>query len=85
MVVAFLSDRFKWRGPLALICLPVAAIGECLTFQPVNQCDTICTGYIIAITADSNRTKYIAVFLMGTGAFVFFGYFLVFWPTEIKF
>jgi len=52
VVVAFLSDRLKWRGPLVLICLPIAVIG-----------------YALAITADNNRTRYIAVFFMGTGAY----------------
>lgn len=28
VVVAFLSDRFRWRGPFILICLPLAFIGE---------------------------------------------------------
>ena len=41
----------------------------------VNQCETICTGYILAITANNNRTRYIAVFLMATGVFVFFSFF----------
>ncbi|KDQ64484.1 hypothetical protein JAAARDRAFT_683874 [Jaapia argillacea MUCL 33604] len=27
VVVAYLSDRLKWRGPLILICLPLAIIG----------------------------------------------------------
>lgn len=52
VVVAFLSDRFKWRGPFVLICLPIAAIG-----------------YVLAITADNNRTRYIAVFLMAAGVY----------------
>jgi hypothetical protein len=37
-----------------------------------------CTGYALAITADNNRTRYIAVFFMGTGAFVFFFFFRYF-------
>jgi len=52
VVVAFLSDRFKMRGPFVLICLPVSAIG-----------------FVLAITADNDRTRYIAVFFMATGAY----------------
>jgi MFS family permease len=52
VVVAFLSDRLKWRGPFILICLPLAIIG-----------------YIIAITAETNKARYIAVFFMAAGAY----------------
>ncbi|KAF8812453.1 MFS general substrate transporter [Phlegmacium glaucopus] len=52
VVVAYLSDRFKWRGPFILICLPFAIIG-----------------YALAITADNNRTRYIAVFFMAAGVY----------------
>ncbi|KAF8974760.1 MFS transporter [Flammula alnicola] len=52
VVIAFLSDRLKWRGPFILICLPFAIIG-----------------YILAITAENNRTRYIAVFFMATGVY----------------
>jgi len=52
VVVAFLSDRLKWRGPFILICLPLAIIG-----------------YILAITAETNKTRYIAVFFMAAGAY----------------
>ena len=41
-----------------------------------NHSGTICTGYLLAITADNNRTRYIAVFLMAAGVFVLFRYFL---------
>ncbi|CAA7259745.1 unnamed protein product [Cyclocybe aegerita] len=52
VVVAFLSDRLKWRGPFILICLPFAIIG-----------------YILAITAETNGTRYVAVFFMAAGVF----------------
>ncbi|KAF8165361.1 MFS general substrate transporter [Crassisporium funariophilum] len=52
VVVAFLSDRLKWRGPFILICLPFAIIG-----------------YILAIVAENNRTRYIAVFFMAAGVY----------------
>ncbi|KAF8897517.1 MFS general substrate transporter [Infundibulicybe gibba] len=52
IVIAFLSDRLKWRGPFILICLPFAIIG-----------------YIIAITAETNTARYIAVFFMAAGVY----------------
>ncbi|KDR83760.1 hypothetical protein GALMADRAFT_86283 [Galerina marginata CBS 339.88] len=52
VVIAFLGDRLKWRGPFILICLPLAIIG-----------------YILAITAENNRTRYIAVFFMAAGVY----------------
>ncbi|KAF8913881.1 MFS transporter [Gymnopilus junonius] len=52
VVVAFLSDRLKWRGPFILICLPLAIIG-----------------YILAIAAENNKTRYIAVFFMAAGVY----------------
>ncbi|KAF9058209.1 MFS general substrate transporter [Panaeolus papilionaceus] len=52
VVVAFLSDRLKWRGPFILICLPLAIIG-----------------YILAITAETNSVRYIAVFFMAAGVY----------------
>jgi len=50
--VAFLSDRFQWRGPFILMCLPIAIIG-----------------YIIAITAQTNEARYVAVFLVAAGVY----------------
>ena len=41
----------------------------------VNHCETIYTGYVLAITADNNLTRYIAVFFMAAGVFVFFSLF----------
>ncbi|GLB33791.1 putative transporter [Lyophyllum shimeji] len=52
VVVAFLSDRLRWRGPFILICLPLTIIG-----------------YVIAITAKTNATRYIAVFFMAAGVY----------------
>ncbi|PPQ69879.1 hypothetical protein CVT24_003214 [Panaeolus cyanescens] len=52
VVVAFLSDKLRWRGPFILICLPFAIIG-----------------YILAITAETNRVRYIAVFFMAVGVY----------------
>lgn len=52
VVVAFLADRFKWRGPFILMCLPLSFIG-----------------YILAITAKTNGTRYIAVFFMAAGVY----------------
>ncbi|KAJ7591075.1 MFS general substrate transporter [Mycena floridula] len=52
VVVAVFSDRWQWRGPFILICLPVSIIG-----------------YIIAITAQTNEKKYVAVFLMAAGVY----------------
>lgn len=52
VVVAFLSDRLKWRGPFILICLPLAVIG-----------------YVVAITAKTDSTRYIAVFFMAAGIY----------------
>jgi len=50
VIVAYASDRLRWRGPFILICLPLSVIG-----------------YIIAITATNDKTRYIAVFFMAAG------------------
>ncbi|KXN90243.1 hypothetical protein AN958_04034 [Leucoagaricus sp. SymC.cos] len=52
VVVAYFSDRLKWRGPFILICLPLSVIG-----------------YIIAITATNDKTRYVAVFFMAAGIY----------------
>ncbi|KAF5363674.1 hypothetical protein D9756_000641 [Leucocoprinus leucothites] len=52
VVVAYLADLLKWRGPFILICLPLAIIG-----------------YIIAVVATDNTTRYIAVFFMAAGVY----------------
>ncbi|KAF9462632.1 MFS general substrate transporter [Collybia nuda] len=56
VIVAILSDRLKWRGPFILICLPLTIIGNFVR-------------YIIAITAQTNGTRYIAVFFMAAGVY----------------
>lgn len=82
VVVAFLSDRLKWRGPFILICLPLAIIGR-LLLSPLAASRFVspictrhsrgrtnvfyCTGYILAITAETNSVRYIAVFFMAAG------------------
>ncbi|TEB30252.1 MFS general substrate transporter [Coprinellus micaceus] len=53
VVVAIFSDRWKWRGPFVLICLPFSIIA----------------GYIIAITAKTTKVGYIAVFFMAIGVY----------------
>ncbi|KAF9451708.1 MFS general substrate transporter [Macrolepiota fuliginosa MF-IS2] len=52
VIVAYLSDRLRWRGPFILICLPLSIIG-----------------YIIAVTATNDKTRYIAVFFMAAGIY----------------
>lgn len=65
VVVAFLSDRLKWRGPFILIFLPLAIIGEFSGFTFFKS--KWITGYIVAITASTNGGRYVAVFLMAAG------------------
>lgn len=52
VVVAYLSDRWQWRGIFILLCLPFSI-----------------AGYITAIAATSNNTRYAAVFLMAAGVY----------------
>ncbi|KAI5118773.1 hypothetical protein M0805_005654 [Coniferiporia weirii] len=52
VVVAFLADRLKWRGPFILICLPITI-----------------AGYSLAIRAETNTARYVAVFLMAAGVY----------------
>ncbi|KAF9523794.1 MFS transporter [Crepidotus variabilis] len=52
LIIAFLADRLKLRGPFVLMVLPLAMIG-----------------YIIAICAKANSTRYVAVFFMAAGVY----------------
>lgn len=65
VVVAFLADRLKWRGPFILICLPLAIIGASDVHLLVLG--LIFAGYIMAVTAKSNEVRYIAVFFIAAG------------------
>ena len=51
VVVSILSDKLRWRGPLMLILLPVAAVGEYTECMVCLSTHEVVSGYIIAITA----------------------------------
>ncbi|KZV72119.1 MFS general substrate transporter [Peniophora sp. CONT] len=65
VVIAYLSDRYRLRGPFILMLLPISMIGHFATPKSL----TLYTGYIVSITAKTNGTRYIAVFLMATGLY----------------
>jgi len=48
VVVAFLSDRLKWRGPFILICLPFAIAGYILVIAASNNSQRYGAVFLIA-------------------------------------
>ncbi|KAA1466484.1 MFS transporter [Dentipellis sp. KUC8613] len=65
IVVAYVADRYKIRGPLILLCLPMNIAGKSLL--PLNR--RLLTGYILAISAKTNEGRYAAVFLIAAGLY----------------
>lgn len=70
MVVAFLADYKKWRGPFILICLPVTIAGILSSYMDISRRLNLILGYILAIKAETNDARYAAVFLMAAGVYV---------------
>lgn len=71
--MAYYSDRLQWRGPFILICLPFSIIGKILPtpcFCRFYSHGFPFPGYIIAITASNDSTRYVAVFFMAAGVWV---------------
>jgi len=48
VVVAFLSDRLKWRGPFILICLPFSIAGYILAIVATNNAQRYGAVFLIA-------------------------------------
>ena len=69
VVIAFLADKKKWRGPFILILMPLAIAGTSLPFPRKRTLTYIFTllGYALAIRATTNNQRYAAVFLMAAG------------------
>ncbi|KNZ78049.1 hypothetical protein J132_02341 [Termitomyces sp. J132] len=65
VVVAVLSDQWSLRGPFILICLPFTIIGN----DKSRDLTCLLSGYILAITAQTNAIRYVAVFFMASGIY----------------